>query len=364
MILLPLLSVLLALDSPDAGNTPGQGCPTLGRHEDFSWSVLGPSLAKEPPPPGTEAKRFLADKDSWLRDCPRNELVWYAVLRATELISQDRKAPPELVEAARAAVPGSVWIETVRARTLGTVEAAEAAVRLAPKRIPSQVALAAAYERAGDRQSALRILRSIRDLQRVAGGPLLLARVALALGDAKLAAESARREPGSELGLIEPVSGMLLLGEARALEGDARLKLGQADKAPSHHPLPRSASQPTTSPARSGRALDGQADARLRRQPPLSAPIGRDRTRDKGEPTWDVALAESWIGPSHGVRGLGGLGGRPKPRGTWRGWTLGLGKATQDVAFMNRGVEDGYVREATRPTSSPSRPSLALPRLH
>jgi tetratricopeptide (TPR) repeat protein len=231
MILLPLLSVLLAIDSPDAGNTTGQGCPTVGRHEDFSWSVLGPSLAKEPPPPGTEAKRFLAEKDSWLRDCPRNDLVWYTVLRATELVSQDRKAPAALVEAARAAVPGSVWIETVRARTLETVAAAEAAVRLAPKRIPVQVALAAAYEHAGDREAALRILRPIRDLQRVAGGPLLLARVALALGNAKLAAESARREPGSELGLIEPVSGMLLLGEARALEGDARLKLGQADKA-------------------------------------------------------------------------------------------------------------------------------------
>jgi tetratricopeptide (TPR) repeat protein len=231
MILLPLLFALLAFDSTDAGNTTGQRCPAIGGHEDFSWRVLGPSLVKEPPFPGTEAKRLLAEKDSWLRECPRNEFVWYAVLRATELASQDRKAPTDLVEAARAAVPDSVWIETVRARALGTVAAAEAAVRLDPKRIPGQVALAAAYERAGDRESALRTLRPIRDLQRVAGGPLLLARVALALGDAKLAAESAHREPGSELGLIEPVSGMLLAGEARMLEGDARLRLGQADKA-------------------------------------------------------------------------------------------------------------------------------------
>jgi hypothetical protein len=83
----------------------------------------------------------------------------------------------------------------------------------------------------GNHESALRILRPIRDLQRVAGGPLLLAQVAMAVSDAKLAAESAHREPSSELSLIEPVSGMLLVGEARVLEGDARLKLGQADKA-------------------------------------------------------------------------------------------------------------------------------------
>ena len=231
MTLLPLTALLLSLNPPDGGETLHHGCPSAGGPQDFPRRVLGPSLAKELPPPGTEAKRFLAANDSWIRDCPHNETVWYTVLRAAELTSQDRKAPADLVEAARTAVPNSVWIETVRARALGTVQAAETAIRLDPKHVPAQVALATADERTGDHESALRILRSIRDLHRVVGGPLLLARVALALGDAKLAAESAHREPDREGGLIEPVSGMLLVGEARLLEGDVRLKLGQAGKA-------------------------------------------------------------------------------------------------------------------------------------
>jgi tetratricopeptide (TPR) repeat protein len=167
----------------------------------------------------------------WLRECPGNETIWYAVVRAAELTSPDRKASADLIAAARTAVPNSVWIETVRARALGTVEAAEAAVRFDPSHIPAQVALAAAYDRAGDRESALRILRPLRDLHRIAGGPLLLARVAWALGDWQLAADSAKRETDHEGSFIEPVSSIVFVGEARLLEGEARLKLGQADKA-------------------------------------------------------------------------------------------------------------------------------------
>jgi hypothetical protein len=229
--MLSLLAVLLAVNPPDAGATVSQGCPPPGKLEFFLDLHLGPSDAKEPPPPGTAAKDFFRHKDGWLRACPHNETVWYAVLRAAELTSQDRKAPADLIEAARTAVPNSVWIETVRARALGTAEAAEAAVRLDPKHLPAQVALAAAYERAGDHVSALRILRPLRDLHRVVGGPLLLARVALALGDDKLAAEAAHREPDLEGGFVEPVSSILRVREACLLEGDARLKLGQADNA-------------------------------------------------------------------------------------------------------------------------------------
>ena len=234
MMMLSLLAVLLAVNPPDAGATlVSQGCPSPRESEYFLSERMGPDLAKEPPPPGTAAKKFFRHKDGWLRACPHNETVWYAVLRAAELSSQDWKAPADLIDAARTAVPNSVWIETVRARALGTVEAAEAAVRLDPKHLPAQVALAAAYERAGDHESALRILRPLRDLHRVAGGSLLLARVALALGDDKLSAEAAHREPDSEYGLIEPVSSIMRVRvrEASLLEGDVRLKLGQANEA-------------------------------------------------------------------------------------------------------------------------------------
>ncbi|MGD0837027.1 MAG: hypothetical protein ABSB49_10345 [Polyangia bacterium] len=231
MMMFSLLVSLLAVNAPEVGAIVSQDCPSPGKSEHFLWRMMGPDLAKEPPPPGTAAKKFLRHKDGWLGDCPHNETVWYAVLRAAELTSPDRKAPADIIEAARTAVPNSVWIETVRARALGTVEAAEAAVRLDPKHLPAQVALAAAYERAGDHESALRILRALRDLRRVVGGSLLLARVALAVGDDKLAAEAANREPDRESFFVEPVSSMLLVSEARLLEGDARLKLGQADKA-------------------------------------------------------------------------------------------------------------------------------------
>jgi hypothetical protein len=142
-MLLPLMATLLAVNPPDAGGPPQPFCPTVKDAEFFFWWQLGPSQAKEGPPPGGTAALFLSGKDFWLRDCPRNEIVWYSILRAAELTSHERKAPSDLIEAARTAVPSSVWIETVRARALGTVEAAEAAVRLDPKHVPAQVALAA-----------------------------------------------------------------------------------------------------------------------------------------------------------------------------------------------------------------------------
>jgi tetratricopeptide (TPR) repeat protein len=230
-MLLSLIAILLTVNPPDAGGSQQPFCPTIRDAEFFFWWNLGQSFAKEGPPPGGTAKLFFTGKEHWLRDCPHNETVWYSILRAAELTSQGQKAPSDLIEAARAAVPNAVWIETVRARALGTVEAAEAAVRLDPKHIPAQVALAAAHEHMGDHAAAVRILRPIRELDRVVGGPLLLAQAAFALGDFELAAASARREPDREGLLIEPVSSMLMIGEARVLEGDARLKLGQADKA-------------------------------------------------------------------------------------------------------------------------------------
>jgi hypothetical protein len=144
MTLLLVTISFLGVSSPAPVSPTPLKCPSVKIDKDFLWWRLGPSVAKSGPPPGGTARSFLRYKDNWLRDCPHNEIVWYSILRATELTTQDRKAPMDLIEAARTAVPGSVWIETVRARALGTVEAAEAAIRLAPKHVPAQVALAAA----------------------------------------------------------------------------------------------------------------------------------------------------------------------------------------------------------------------------
>lgn len=225
---LPLI-LILAAEAASSAAAESSWCPTSDRL--FLEECIGVSLTKESEPPGVKAAAFLKERDHWLRTCPTNETVWYAVLRALELTSPTRRAPIELVDRARAAVPGSVRIETIRARTLVTMDAAQAAVRIDPAYVPAQVALAEAYAQAGDRASALRVLQSVRGLNRVAGGPLLLAQIAAALGDWRVAAKAASQEPPLEGPLIEPVSGILLTGQARMLEAEAWLKLDQPDHA-------------------------------------------------------------------------------------------------------------------------------------
>jgi hypothetical protein len=210
---------------------PQTQCPAVTSSAFTEWDYLALPLEKEPPRSGQRAKRFLESSNQWLQACPHNEVVWYAVLRALELTTKDQKAPFALVESARTAVPRSVHIETVRARTLGSVEAAKDVLKVDPLYAPAVVALGTAYESRGEHHAALEVLQPLRSLHLVAGGPLLLARVAFALGNFKLAADAARREPTLEGPLVEHVDGLLHIGEARTLEGDARLKLGQARRA-------------------------------------------------------------------------------------------------------------------------------------
>jgi hypothetical protein len=186
---------------------------------------LGEEAAAQRPPPGRSAKELLGEKDRWLRACPQNEYVWYAILRAAELTAADGKAPSNLIESARQAAPLSPWIETVYARSAGTVEAARGVARRWPRHGPAQVALAAAYERSGDLNAALAVLQPLLrggDLDQIVGGGVLLARVALALGDLQLAVQAARTEPHGLSMPVEPVAGMLQVDEAFAIDAKAR----------------------------------------------------------------------------------------------------------------------------------------------
>lgn len=227
------LFVLAAL-SPDGGGAPRESwCPAPGwETSHFLEQTIGLSFEKHKDAPGGKAARFLqSGMEHWLAVCPTNETVLYATLRAQELTHSDHTPSKDLLAKAIAALPDSVRIATIRARAVGSVEAAETAVRLDPKYLPAQIALAAAYEHAGDHTSALRLLRSLRALGSVAGGPLLLAKIAFAVNDWRLAADSARREPNREGPLCEPVSGMLLVGQARMVEADALLRLGETSRA-------------------------------------------------------------------------------------------------------------------------------------
>lgn len=200
----------------------------------FIETHLGGDSGMEPLRPGERAREFLEEeKVWWLHDCPHDEVVWYTVLRASELLSEDRKVDASLLDAARTAAPGSVWIETVRARALGTVESAQAALQLDGDHIPARIALAAAYARAGQPAVAMKILRRITSLDRHAGGPLLMARVALAMGDVRLAAETASMERIDQYAFFffEPVSGMNQGRQAALFAGEAWMRLGKPDKA-------------------------------------------------------------------------------------------------------------------------------------
>jgi hypothetical protein len=211
----------------------GERCPAPGwKSRFFVESAIGMSLTKESEAPGEKAEKFLqSEADGWLSVCPTNEAVLYAILRAQELTTSAHNPPKELLDKAIAAAPDSVRIVTLQARTIGSVEAARTAVQLGPKYLPAQIALAAAHENSGNHASALHLLRSLYTLEGVAGGPLLLAKVAFAVGNWRLAVESSKREPQNEGPLVEPVSGILQVGQARLVEAEAWLKLRQSDRA-------------------------------------------------------------------------------------------------------------------------------------
>lgn len=123
----------------------------------------------------------------------------------------------------------------MRARALGTVAAAQAAVALDAAFASAQVALSKAQLQAGDAASARATLERMVNLQQVLGGQVLLARVLLAAGDAAGAVKAAQRELAVDpWKSAEPVSRALreqMLREATEVEGTAMLAQGNASAA-------------------------------------------------------------------------------------------------------------------------------------
>jgi len=182
--------------------------------------------------PKNHAADLLKQADVLLAQCPDSEGTWYGVLRAHELESQEHQAPRTLAATARQRFPGSVRIATVYARAVGTLDAAQEAVRLDPRYAPAQVAYASALLAAGKPEQARVVLEAVSDLKHVSGGPTLLAKALLATGHPNETLKASKDEPVSELGLIEPISGHPgALAESVEISGMAYLAKRDFDQA-------------------------------------------------------------------------------------------------------------------------------------
>lgn len=136
--------------------------------------------------------------------CPADETLWYLLLRSAELggggypVTLAGTAVADLQSAAELAhgrFPHSSKIATIFARISGTVEAAQQAVSADQTYPPARVALASAFLRAGDAQSACKILEGTSDLNRMPGAFTLLARARLVAGDSHGSIDAALKEP-------------------------------------------------------------------------------------------------------------------------------------------------------------------------
>ena len=110
---------------------------------------------------GSPARKLLIKAKDWPKYCSSSEGSWYAILRARELLRCDPRRTLELAEQADRLVPRSPWIDTVRARLLGTVDAAERAEGHDRHHIPARLALASALLNEKKVNRAAEILRDI-----------------------------------------------------------------------------------------------------------------------------------------------------------------------------------------------------------
>lgn len=146
--------------------------------------------------------------------CPQVEQPWYLMLRLAELghgqfpamlagaqVADARAAADRAVER----FPKSARLVTIRARLIGTPEAAQAALALDPTWGPARVALAAAQVHLSDFNTAARTLAQAGDLNRMAGATTLLARAKLMSGDAA-GALAVLTAPQPEVTLLEPIT--------------------------------------------------------------------------------------------------------------------------------------------------------------
>lgn len=153
----------------------------------------------------------LHDLRSALDRCPEDERVWYLLARFSEAdaIPEQYKRFPDAMTAIDAAYekfPTS-RIATVRARMLGTIKAAQAALQIDPTYRPARIALARAFLRAGRTGQALEILEPMAKdfddekvgLQYSLTGWMTLVRARLTAGDPRGAARAMRLTGSSEL---------------------------------------------------------------------------------------------------------------------------------------------------------------------
>jgi hypothetical protein len=137
------------------------------------------------------------------------------------------------VERASERFPKSARIATVRARVLGTAEAAQKAIALDGAWVPAKVALASAQVATSDFNTAVRTLAAAGDLSRIPGAQTLLGRAKLMSGDAAgaLAALSAEKPIASPLEPTTLAHDRQVARDATEWTGLAALALGKTDQA-------------------------------------------------------------------------------------------------------------------------------------
>jgi hypothetical protein len=174
--------------------------------------------------------------------CPQVERVWYLALRVAELgggvfpaqlagstVADVRTAADKAVER----FPKSARLATLRARLLGTADAAQAAIKLDANWTPAKVALASAYVGTSDFNTAARTLSGAGDLSRIPGAATLLGRAKLMSGDFEGALVALAGELPTDAPL-EPTTPAFLQRVARDKQewtGLASLAAGKTDQA-------------------------------------------------------------------------------------------------------------------------------------
>ncbi len=225
---------VLALLSRDTLASPEKAfCPTITwAHSALAYPISKNAFAHVKP--GDPARALLIKAKGWLQQCPSNDVAWYLILRARELLGCDPRQTLALAEQAHRALLRSVWAATIRARLLGSAAAAEEALAIDPDHVSAQLALASALLNEGQMDRAAKALRKLKQ-SRTPGASGLSARLSLAKGDARAALKEAVAE--SPIGL----GGDIILPEATAgldwpwidaqIAALANAKLGQARKA-------------------------------------------------------------------------------------------------------------------------------------
>jgi tetratricopeptide (TPR) repeat protein len=222
-----VLIATLAILSPRADTRQASTCISAGQN--LEARLRQTTFVMEP---RGHLRGLFRDSCAALQSCPREQSVWYVLLRSGELagefpVNLEGRRIANLNAAAQMAVeraPSSPRIATILARATHTLRDAEAAVKLDASYAPARVALADALLNAGDPSAARTVLEKTAHLQRIPGAYSLLARARLTAGDPHGAIQAAQREPQVIGDPVEP--GLPDTGswaEAEEIKGEAYL---------------------------------------------------------------------------------------------------------------------------------------------